>query len=112
MGVVQQVNCCLTIPSGWDRVRAKEREHMTKKIKKQPSVDTMAKNNIVAFLHCKKCLDSLPDNVSPRKYASIEIGWTKWGFQAWCTRHEANMLHVDFEGLKHPAVTSRLGRHH
>ena len=83
-----------------------------KKKSKIPTVATMVKNNIVAFLHCKKCLDSLPDNVSPRDYAAIEIGWTKWGFQAWCKRHEANMLHVDFEGHKHPAVTSRKGTEH
>jgi hypothetical protein len=82
------------------------------KRKGRPSIDTMAKNNIVAYLHCKKCLDELPGGQSPRDYAAIEVGWTKWGFQAWCKRHEANMLHVDFEGLTHPACTTRRERDH
>jgi len=60
-------------------------------------------NKIVMFLHCKKCIKELPGGQSPRDYAAIEIGWTKLGLQAWCRRHEKNILHVDFEGQKHPA---------
>ena len=60
-------------------------------------------NKIAMFLHCKECLDSLPDNTSPREHAAIEAGWTKLGLQLWCKRHDKNILHVDFEGQKHPA---------
>lgn len=64
-------------------------------------------NEIVAFLHCKRCLDEMPDwapdGTSPREWAQIEVGWTKLGIQVWCRRHEANILHVDFEGRQHPA---------
>ena len=61
-------------------------------------------NKIAMFLHCKKCLDELPGDQSPRDYAVIEAGWTKIGLQLWCKRHDKNILHVDFEGQKHPAV--------
>ena len=61
-------------------------------------------NKIAMFLHCKKCLDELPGDQSPRDYATIEAGWTKIGLQLWCKRHDKNILHVDFEGQKHPAV--------
>ena len=58
---------------------------------------------IKMFLHCKKCLDELPGDQSPRDYAAIEAGWTKLGLQLWCKRHEKNIIHVDFEGQRHPA---------
>ena len=70
--------------------------------------DSFLKNNIVAFLHCKECLKELPDGVSPAEWSAHDIGWTEKGLQVWCRRHEANVLHVDFEGHKHPAATARL----
>jgi hypothetical protein len=55
---------------------------------------------IKAFMHCAQCLkESQPQN--------IEAGWTALGFQVWCRTHDANIAHVDFEGQKHPANTSR-----
>ena len=68
-------------------------------------VETMIANEMVMFLHCKKCLKKLPADQSPRDYASIEAGWTKSGLQLWCRRHEINIIHVDFEGQRHPAVS-------
>ena len=70
--------------------------------------DSFLKNNIVAFLHCKEYLKELPDGVSPAEWSAHDVGWTEKGLQVWCRRHEANVLHVDFEGHKHPAATARL----
>jgi hypothetical protein len=64
-------------------------------------------NKIVHFMHCSLCLKELPKGQSPREYAQLEVGFTKEGVQVWCKRHEANVMHVDFEGCKHPANTSR-----
>lgn len=64
-----------------------------------------ATNEILQFIHCGLCLDSLPKGKSPRSWAQLEVGFTKLGFQVWCKRHEANVMHVDFEGAKHPANT-------
>lgn len=61
------------------------------------------KLSIRAYLHCGKCLDELPNGESPASYARLSVGWTREGLQVWCCRHEANCLHVDFEGHKHPA---------
>ena len=33
---------------------------------------------------------------------------TKYGIQAWCLRHDCNMIHINFEGQKFPAETGRL----
>jgi hypothetical protein len=60
-------------------------------------------NEIVGYSHCAKCVKSIPDGVSPKEWASFEVGWTRRGIQVWCKRHECNVVHIDFEGHKHPA---------
>ncbi len=71
-------------------------------------------NNVVAlpinrseidmFFHCKDCLDELPAGMAPREYVDFECGWTTKGFQVWCMRHNKNVIHMDFEGHKHPVI--------
>ena len=67
--------------------------------------------SIVAFIHCGMCLDewkaddSLNSRLSPRDYTSYEVGYTALGLQVWCKRHEANVVHVDFQGLRLPGNT-------
>ena len=68
-------------------------------------MDDLPSNEIVLFMHCGMCLEDKPDDVSPRVWAQLEIGWTDKGFQVWCKRHECNVIHMDFEGQKHPADT-------
>lgn len=60
-------------------------------------------NSIQSFMHCARCLRSIPSGISPRDYAKLEVGFTKLGLQIWCKRHELNVCHIDFEGRKHPA---------
>ncbi len=66
-------------------------------------------NGIAMFLHCGKCLVEVgaiaerEGSASPRDYARLSVGWTAVGLQVWCNRHDANVLHVDFEGYQHPA---------
>ena len=74
---------------------------MGKKIKK-----ITADNQIQMFLHCRKCLKEwdMTLGISPRDFARIEFGWTPFGIQAWCFRHEENILHIDFGGMKHKAI--------
>lgn len=62
-------------------------------------------NEIEDYVHCSRCIDELPAGVSPRDWASLEIGFTPSGIQVWCKRHECNVMHVDFEGCRHPANT-------
>ncbi len=56
-------------------------------------------NEIQAFIHCGKC-------VKEGKGQRISVGWTLLGFQVWCDAHGCNILHVDFQGQKHPANTT------
>jgi hypothetical protein len=58
----------------------------------------MTQNEIKVFFHCKKCLEEIPDGVSPREWVRMEVGYTELGLQVWCTRHEENVIHIDFLG--------------
>lgn len=69
----------------------------------------MIKNTlqIEAYFHCQKCIrEAQIVRTSPRDYARLSVGYTPIGLQVWCNRHECNVLHVDFEGQKHPANTT------
>ena len=61
-------------------------------------------NKIVMFFHCALCLEELPKGMSMQEFELNECGWTEKGFQVWCRRHDANIIHMDFEGQKHPAI--------
>ena len=63
-------------------------------------------NNIGMYLHCKICASAIPEGESPSTHARIAVGWTPAGLQIWCARHDINIMHVDFEGVKHPADLS------
>jgi hypothetical protein len=71
--------------------------------RKPPTAD----NQIVMFFHCGRCLPDCPPGQSPGEWASLEAGWTKIGLQIRCKRCDLNILHIDFEGRKHPANTRR-----
>jgi len=68
---------------------------------------TANSNQISVFLRCAVCLTELPANTSSREWAQLEVGWTNLGLQVWCKRHECNVMHIDFEGRKHPANSTR-----
>lgn len=70
------------------------------KIKGRPIPTT---NEIVAFFHCMNCLNDKPNQIAPAEWACIECGWTPLGFQVRCYRCNLNIVHVDFEGIIHPA---------
>lgn len=38
----------------------------------------------------------------------IKVGWTKVGIQVYCQIHRCNIMHMDFEGERHPKVISEL----
>jgi len=50
---------------------------------------------IKQFFHCAKCLDELPDGLSPREYTNYEVGMTERGIQVWCKRHEMNVTYMN-----------------
>lgn len=60
-------------------------------------------NEIVMFFHCQNCLRDKPNDMSPGDWARMEVGFTSIGLQVFCRRCQANILHVDFEGVRHPA---------
>lgn len=62
---------------------------------------------IAAYMHCGLCLEQKPNDISPQDWARLSAGWTDRGLQVWCDRHNCNVLNIDFEGHKLPAITSR-----
>lgn len=66
--------------------------------------------DITLHIHCASCMDDLPDGMAPREWQDLEVGWTELGLQVWCKRHDANIVHIDFEGQTHPADTTREDR--
>jgi hypothetical protein len=70
-------------------------------------------NEIESYIHCAVCVAEYMEGgpevrgKSPAEYATLEVGTTKRGFQIWCRRHDCNVMHVDFEGHRHKANTSR-----
>jgi hypothetical protein len=60
---------------------------------------------IKQFFHCGRCVKDKPPGISYKAYACFEVGWTEFGLQVWCARHNANVVHIDFEGNQHPAIT-------
>ena len=70
-------------------------------------------NNIETFLHCELCYRELKNakteedfsligavaGESQMSYSRFEVGWTNQGFQVWCTRHNTNVIHIDFDNI-------------
>lgn len=65
----------------------------------------MADTEIKTYLHCGKCIEEIPDGVSPQEWQQFQVGWTEKGLQIWCRRHDCNVCNIDFEGAQHPADT-------
>ncbi len=72
-------------------------------------MDTTPKR-IVSYMHCSQCLREVLKTAAKRTGASpavhqfLEVGWTKQGIQVWCRKHDINLIHIDFQGIKHPLV--------
>lgn len=65
---------------------------------------------IVWYLHCRKCLSEVVSGdtdtgtpESPQSYSQLDVGFTPFGIQVWCRRHDINVINIDFEGQQHPA---------
>ena len=47
------------------------------------------------YIHCAKCMDERPDNVSPKEYGNYEIGFTEMGIEVWCKRHDELVTYIN-----------------
>jgi hypothetical protein len=61
-----------------------------------------AKNSIVSYFHCRRCLEQRPEDQSPAQWARLSVGFTQQGLQVWCARHGINVAHIHFLGAQHP----------
>ena len=69
----------------------------------------MNEENIEMYIHCGLCIEENKDNEdeSPQEWSNYDVGWTQQGLQIWCWKHNANVLHLDFEGRKIKADSTR-----
>ena len=59
-------------------------------------------NQINVYLHCKRCIEEKPDDVSPMEWARVQCGITLTGeIQAWCNRHDINIAILDAYAIQH-----------
>ena len=57
--------------------------------------------SILQHVLCATCVrESVSTGERPTEYSSLEVGLTKHGLQVWCTRHNVNVVHIDFQGIK------------
>ena len=84
---------------GWDRLKGKLAETGDPNWREIPEGESG-----MSYMHCGLCLTEWKSGeageTSPRDYAQQQGSWTKLGFQLWCSRHDVNILHVDFNGQK------------
>ena len=56
---------------------------------------------------CSRCADDVTygrvGEVSMAEYMRLDVGYSSVGIQVWCRRHDANVVHIDFEGQDPPA---------
>ena len=55
---------------------------------------------------CSRCADDVTEGraglVSMADYMRLDVGFSGTGLQVWCRRHDANVVHIDFEGRELP----------
>jgi hypothetical protein len=55
-------------------------------------------------IYCTKCIiEAAKGGIHIRDHAKVTVSFTDMGLQVWCLRHDVNVIHLDFEGHKHPA---------
>jgi hypothetical protein len=75
---------------------------------KAPEITSLPNTlSIGSYMHCARCLEERPPDESPKSYARLAVGMTPEGMQVWCVRHDCNVMHVHFQGMKHPANMTR-----
>ena len=61
-------------------------------------------NKITAPVVCGSCLQEYQDIINPsfalRDFIAIDVGFTEFGLQVWCRKHDKNICHIDFNGQK------------
>ena len=61
---------------------------------------TIHYSDFVSFIHCRKCLHEIPEDVTPAEWARINVGATKDGLlAAWCVRHDELIGIIDIKEI-------------
>jgi hypothetical protein len=78
----------------------------TKRLAKRDRI-IPSENCIKLFFHCRLCIETIPIGESPAQRSNLSAGFSELGIQVWCERHNCNIVHIDFQGVQHPANMGR-----
>ena len=65
----------------------------------------MVDNHINLYFNCRLCAREKPADASMAEFQRTQSGFTDRGLQVWCLRHDVNIIHIDFQGARHPAAS-------
>lgn len=63
-------------------------------------------HKIGTFLHCRSCVDELPEDQTPQDFVKLECGLTETGFAIQCVRHKVTVMAFTPEDL-HSILAAR-----
>ena len=59
--------------------------------------DPNSPNEIASYMHCGRCLEQKPEDISPKDWSRTQIGIRHDGrFQVWCNRCNGNVAIIGF----------------
>tara|TARA_A100001011_G_C13819160_1_gene638139 strand:+ start:186 stop:431 length:246 start_codon:yes stop_codon:yes gene_type:complete len=60
------------------------------------------KYSIDSHIVCNKCIEELSTisstDINLKNFVKFEVGFTSFGIQIWCIRHDINVCHINFDG--------------
>ena len=56
---------------------------------------TKSEPKIEGYIHCKKCRENQPDNMSISEYSDYDVGLTEYGIEIWCNRHNESVMYFN-----------------
>ena len=65
-------------------------------------IESLMENSITGYIHCAQCLEERPHYMSAAEFARLNIGYTPYGIQVWCLRHNMNVYHLDLVHTPRP----------
>jgi len=54
---------------------------------------------IEGYFHCAKCGDEVPSNMSISEYSDNDVGFTPYGIEVWCNRHNERVFYFNLTDI-------------
>ena len=54
---------------------------------------------IKGYFHCAKCTEEVPSDMSISEYSDYDVGFTSYGIEVWCNRHNERVFYFDLTDI-------------